>query len=208
MEKVAVYASFKNQNRKSIDFFLKRIADYCLMKNYDYTIYFDKVKSRLDLDRKELNNLKEDIENKEYSKIVIKDITQLSRNTIYNVEFLHFLDDNKFNDNKSKNKNKNKLYSANANYLQFMNNSKQIKHKEANNLELNQDLIEYANATNKICVSIINGLGVFVEIHLHHMNYFNGNTPSELRRILDYYVPNIMNNDYYVNKAMLMINKK
>ena len=75
MEKVAVYASFKNQNRKSIDFFLKRIADYCLMKNYDYTIYFDKVKSRLDLDRKELNNLKEDIENKEYSKIVIKDIT-------------------------------------------------------------------------------------------------------------------------------------
>lgn len=94
MEKVAVYASFKNQNRKSIDFFLKRIADYCLMKNYDYTIYFDKVKSRLDLDRKELNNLKEDIENKEYSKIVIKDITQLSRNTIYNVEFLYFLDDN------------------------------------------------------------------------------------------------------------------
>lgn len=94
MEKVAVYASFKNQNRKSIDFFLKRIADYCLMKNYDYTIYFDKVKSRLDLDRKELNNLKEDIENKEYSKIVIKDITQLSRNTVYNMEFLQFLDDN------------------------------------------------------------------------------------------------------------------
>lgn len=75
-------------------------------------------------------------------------------------------------------------------------------------LELNQELIEYANATNKICVSIINGLGVFVEIHSRHMNYFNGNTPSELRRILDYYVPNIMNNDYYVNKAMLMINKK
>lgn len=94
MEKVAVYASFKNQNRKSIDFFLKRIADYCLMKNYDYTIYFDKVKSRLDLDRKELNSLKEDIENKEYSKVVIKDITQLSRNTIYNMEFLNFLDDN------------------------------------------------------------------------------------------------------------------
>lgn len=94
MEKVAVYASFKNQNRKSIDFFLKRIADYCLMKNYDYTIYFDKVKSRLDLDRKELNNLKVDIENKEYSKIVIKDISQLSRNTIYNIEFLQFLDDN------------------------------------------------------------------------------------------------------------------
>ena len=64
------------------------------MKNYDYTFYFDKVKSRLDLDRKELNSLKEDIENKEYSKVVIKDITQLSRNTVYNMEFLKFLDDN------------------------------------------------------------------------------------------------------------------
>ena len=94
MEKVAVYASFKNQNRKSIDFNLKLIADYCLMKNYDYTIYFDKVKSRLDLDMKELNKLKEDIKNKEYSKLVIKDITHLTRNTFYNMEFLQFLDDN------------------------------------------------------------------------------------------------------------------
>lgn len=94
MEKVAVYASFKNQNSKSIETILKQIANYCLMKNYDYTIYFDKVKSRLDLDRKELNSLKEDIKNKEYSKVVIKDITQLSRNTIYNMDFLKFLDDN------------------------------------------------------------------------------------------------------------------
>ena len=94
MEKVAVYASFKNQNSKSIEYSLKQLANYCLMKNYDYTFYFDKVKSRLDLDRKELNSLKEDIENKEYSKVVIKDITQLSRNTIYNMKFLKFLDDN------------------------------------------------------------------------------------------------------------------
>lgn len=94
MEKVAVYASFKNQNSKSIEYSLKQLANYCLMKNYDYTFYFDKVKSRLDLNRKELNSLKEEIENKEYSKVVIKDITQLSRNTIYNMEFLKFLDDN------------------------------------------------------------------------------------------------------------------
>lgn len=94
MEKVAVYASFKNQNRKSIDFFLKQIADYCLMKNYDYTIYFDKVVDRQNLNRKELNNLKDDIVSGKYSKIVIKDITQLSNNTIYNIKFLQFLDDN------------------------------------------------------------------------------------------------------------------
>lgn len=94
MEKIAVYASFKNQNNKSIEYFLKQISDYCLLKNYDYTIYFDKVQNRLDLNRKELNNLKNDIKNKEYSKIVIKDITQLSRNTGYNVEFLQFVNDN------------------------------------------------------------------------------------------------------------------
>ena len=94
MEKVAVYASFKDQSRKSINFFLKRVADWCLMKNYDYTLYFDKVKSRLDLDRKELNDLKEDIENGEYSKVIIKDITQLSRNTVHNMDFLQFLEDN------------------------------------------------------------------------------------------------------------------
>ena len=94
MEKVAVYASFKNQNSKSIEYSLKQLANYCLMKNYDYTFYLDKVKNRSDLNRKELNELKEDIINKEYSKIVIKDITQLSRNTFYNVEFIKFLNDN------------------------------------------------------------------------------------------------------------------
>lgn len=90
MEKVAVYASFKNQNTKSIDYNLKRIADYCLMKNYDYTIYFDKVKNRLFSDRKELNSLKEDIENEEYSILVIPSITQLFRSTIQNLEFVDF----------------------------------------------------------------------------------------------------------------------
>lgn len=72
---------------------------------------------------------------------------------------------------------------------------------------LNQNLVEYANATNKICVSVIKDLGVFVEIHGHHLNYQNGTTPSELRRILDDYVPNIMNHDYYVSKPIMMIRK-
>ena len=56
MEKVAIYASFKNQSTKSIEYTLKSMTDWCLMKNYDYTIYFDKVKSRVDLNRKELIN--------------------------------------------------------------------------------------------------------------------------------------------------------
>ena len=63
-------------------------------RNYDYTFYLDKAKNRSDLNRKELNELKEDIKNKEYSKVVIKDITQLSKNTFSNIEFIQFLKDN------------------------------------------------------------------------------------------------------------------
>ena len=72
---------------------------------------------------------------------------------------------------------------------------------------LTQTLVEYANANNKICVSIIKDLGVFVEIHGEHMNYKNGSTAVELKEILNNYVPNIMNNDYYVSKPLLMIRK-
>lgn len=92
MEKVAVYASFKKQNRQSIDFFLKQLADWCLMKNYDYTIYFDKVQDRTSLkNRKELEDLKEDIEQQRYSKVVIRNISQLSRSVEDNIDFLNFL---------------------------------------------------------------------------------------------------------------------
>lgn len=93
MEKVAVYASFKKQGSESIDYTLKQLADYCLMQNYDYTIYFDKIKSRLDVDRKELNSLMEDIEQNKYSKVIIKDIRHLSRDTIFNVNFVQLLED-------------------------------------------------------------------------------------------------------------------
>ena len=92
MEKVAVYASFKKQSRKSIDFFLRQIADWCLVNNYDYTIYFDKVQERTNLkNRKELENLKEHIRQKRYSKVVVKNITQLSTNTDENIDFINFL---------------------------------------------------------------------------------------------------------------------
>lgn len=92
MEKVAVYASFKKQSRKSIDFFLRKIADWCLVNNYDYTIYFDKVQERTNLkNRKELENLKEHIRQKRYSKVIVKNITQLSTNTDENIDFINFL---------------------------------------------------------------------------------------------------------------------
>ena len=74
MEKVAVYASFKKQSRKSIDFFLRKIADWCLVNNYDYTIYFDlsndcKIESMDNLDltlyKKIIERFKNDKEERE-----------------------------------------------------------------------------------------------------------------------------------------------
>lgn len=94
MEKVATYASFKNKNIDSINYFLKQMSNWCIMKNYDYTIYFDKVDNRLDLNRTELNALKTAIKDKKFSKVIVKDITHLSRNTACNMEFLNFLESN------------------------------------------------------------------------------------------------------------------
>ena len=94
MEKVAVYASFKKHSSEGIDFIMNQLSEYCLMRNYDYTIYLDKVKSRLDVDRKELNSLIEDIKQNMYSKVIIRDIRHLSRDTIFNIKFLQLLEDN------------------------------------------------------------------------------------------------------------------
>lgn len=75
MEKVAVYASFKDQSKNSRSFVLKQLAEWCLLKNYDYTLYIDKVKNRIDVtNRKELKDLKDDIEQNIYSKVIVKDM--------------------------------------------------------------------------------------------------------------------------------------
>lgn len=94
MEKVAGYLCFKDQGKNAISFNLKKMSDWCLLNNYDCSIYFDKVKSHLDFNRKELDRLKEDIKNKKYSKVIIKDITNISRNTLFNVELLKFFEEN------------------------------------------------------------------------------------------------------------------
>ncbi len=95
MEKVAFYACFKNQNKHSIEYFLNKISDWCLLKNYDYTVYIDKVDNRLHMnDRKELKLLKNDIESGEYSKIIVNDIKHLSRDVVETLNFLLFLEKN------------------------------------------------------------------------------------------------------------------
>ena len=93
MEKVAIYASYKNENRDYIEFLLNQIKDWCYLKNYDYTIYLDKREKNLN-NRSEFKKLKKDIENHKYSKIIIKDIRHITRNLHYSMDFLDFLERN------------------------------------------------------------------------------------------------------------------
>lgn len=94
MEKVAVYVSLIGRSKKLKDNFINEIIDWCLTKNYDYTIYFDRVKDRHTLKgRKEFEHLKEDVANGKYPKVIINNIGQLSRNGQENYNFLEFLCD-------------------------------------------------------------------------------------------------------------------
>lgn len=94
MEDVAIYASFKESNKTNKDLILNQIKKWCNYNNYNYTLYVDNIKNRNDLDRVQLDVLKDDIEKGKYSKVIVKNMEQISRDLIYNFKFLEFLDDN------------------------------------------------------------------------------------------------------------------
>lgn len=95
MEKVAVYVSTKTKNKYELQRRLSRISNYCLLKNYDYVLYVDDVKNRLDIkNRKALEELKAEIKEGKISKVIIQDVNQLSKNSASNLEFIEFLENN------------------------------------------------------------------------------------------------------------------
>lgn len=95
MEKVAVYYVSKIDKEHSSELDLIKIEDYCKENNYDYTLYIDRVKSRkITIGRNSLDNLKEDIENGKFSKIIITNLTNVSRDTNFNLELISFAEDN------------------------------------------------------------------------------------------------------------------
>lgn len=94
MEEVAVYISLKNSNSYVKNSITSLVENYCNLKKYNYEIYLDEVENRLSLDRKELNRLMNDIKKHKYSKLIIRDVTHLSRNIYDNISFLQFLEDN------------------------------------------------------------------------------------------------------------------
>lgn len=93
MEEVAVYISLKNNKNYLKNSIFSQVENYCNLKKYNYEIYLDEVENRSSLDRKELNRLMNDIKKHKYSKLIIRDVTHLSRNTYDNISFLHFLED-------------------------------------------------------------------------------------------------------------------
>lgn len=94
MEEVAVYISLKNSNSYVKNSIISLVKKYCNLKKYNYEIYLDEVENCLSLDRKELNRLMNDIKKHKYSKLIIRDVTHLSRNIYDNISFLQFLEDN------------------------------------------------------------------------------------------------------------------
>lgn len=94
MEEVAVYISLKNNKNYLKNSIFSQVENYCNLKKYNYEIYLDEVENRSSLDMKELNRLMNDIKKHKYSKLIIRDVTHLSRNTYDNISFLQFLEDN------------------------------------------------------------------------------------------------------------------
>lgn len=94
MEEVAVYISLKNNKNYLKNSIFSQAENYCNLKKYNYEIYLDEVENCSSLDRKELNRLMNDIKKHKYSKLIIRDVTHLSRNTYDNISFLQFLEDN------------------------------------------------------------------------------------------------------------------
>ncbi len=112
-------------------------------------------------------------------------------------------------------------------YKQYLKNGDLVENKKLNlaivNLEdgkifleaigykqlftIKQEMFEYANETNKICVQNVEGLGLFVEVEAENEGYNNGSSFNELKDLINKYTYNIINDNYYAKKAILMMEK-
>ncbi len=94
MEKVAVYYTSKiNSENSKLDLF--RIDEWCKKNNYDYTLFVDEVKSRnITKNRLEMNRLKNELEKGAFKKVIISNLTNLSNDMIFNLNFITFIERN------------------------------------------------------------------------------------------------------------------
>ena len=148
------FDNFKKLNQKEKSYYLRKLNSLIQQTPYNKSLE-DKInEATRDVKFKPKlysanANLLQFMDNSKQEKIKTKE----PKNYYSNAHLLHFVNDEKHY-NKKKIKNKNKLYSANANYLQFMNNSKEIKHKDNPELE---------NAIEKFDMSEISYMKQLVE---------------------------------------------
>lgn len=95
MEKIAVYYTFKIDKPNSCADELVKLANYCKENNYECCLYMDIVKSRkITTERNSLIRLKKDVESENFSKIVITSLTNISKDTNFNLEFISSAEEN------------------------------------------------------------------------------------------------------------------
>lgn len=95
MEKVALYCTELINNNDKINNLVETFIYMCKNrnKNYDYTVFCDRVKSRNSTEnRPKLEELKKDIKNNVYKKIIILNLKNLSRDTIFILDFISFIE--------------------------------------------------------------------------------------------------------------------
>lgn len=92
MEKTGIYVCIKNNLKP-----LLNVQAYCEKNNIDeYEIFIDKVKSKTDIkNRPAMEHLKSKIKKAEINHLIIDDISNLSREMSFNMDFISYLEKNK-----------------------------------------------------------------------------------------------------------------
>ena len=92
MEKIGIYVCIKNNLKP-----LLNVQTYCEKNNIDeYEIFIDKVKSKTDIkNRPAMEHLKSKIKKAEINHLIIDDISNLSREMSFNMNFISYLEKNK-----------------------------------------------------------------------------------------------------------------
>ena len=92
MKSVAIYYTYKGNNDSFIkNNDLKQIELWCRKRNYNYTFYIDDIKNGNDIENRfSLNKLKRDIQRGYYSNIVIINLSNLSQDITFSLEFIDF----------------------------------------------------------------------------------------------------------------------
>ena len=91
MEKVAVYFVQKIDKNSCCKINIKEIDNWCKKNNYDYFLYLDFVANGQNInERRAFTQLKEDLADGKFSKVIIKNIPNVSKDRNFIVDFVNY----------------------------------------------------------------------------------------------------------------------